>query len=64
MPSVLQHALCLTVYECKGLEFEDVVLYNFFTDASQSLREQWTLLNHIQVESTNKKGEDDNDEDT
>jgi ATP-dependent exoDNAse (exonuclease V) beta subunit len=31
--SVLQHALCLTVYECKGLEFEDVILYNFFNDA-------------------------------
>jgi hypothetical protein len=22
--------LCLTVYEAKGLEFDDVILYNFF----------------------------------
>lgn len=26
-------ALCLTVYESKGLEFDDVILYNFFTDS-------------------------------
>lgn len=26
-------ALVLTVYEAKGLEFDDVLLYNFFTDS-------------------------------
>lgn len=33
LPSVLQHALVLTVYEAKGLEFDDVILYNFFSDS-------------------------------
>lgn len=47
---MLQHALCLTVYECKGLEFEDVILYNFFNDAPQNVQEQWKLLNLLQVE--------------
>lgn len=32
LPSLLRHALCLTVYEAKGLEFDDVILYNFFTE--------------------------------
>lgn len=54
VPSVLQHALCLTVYECKGLEFEDVILYNFFTDAPKSVSEQWKLLSMLQVERVAK----------
>jgi len=33
LPGMLQHALCLTIYEAKGLEFDDVVLYNFFEDS-------------------------------
>ena len=41
--------LCLTVYEAKGLEFDDVFLFNFFSgdniDASQ-----WKLLNEIGIE--------------
>jgi hypothetical protein len=39
VPQVLQHALCLSVYECKGLEFEDVILYNFFTDAPEDIHD-------------------------
>ncbi|KAJ6813050.1 uncharacterized protein M6B38_145180 [Iris pallida] len=35
-------ALVLTVKECKGLEFEDVLLYNFF-EGSPS-RNQWRIL--------------------
>jgi hypothetical protein len=31
---MLQHALCLTILEAKGLEFDDVVLYNFFSDSA------------------------------
>jgi len=34
LPLFFQNALCLTVYEAKGLEFEDVILYNFFEDSS------------------------------
>ena len=37
--------LCLTVYECKGLEFDEVILFNFFQD-SKCLN-QWKLLNDI-----------------
>ena len=55
MPAVLQHALCLTVYECKGLEFEDVILYNFFNDAPESIQEQWKLINALTIEKRAEK---------
>lgn len=29
----LKSALILTIYQSKGLEFEDVILYNFFSDS-------------------------------
>jgi len=35
---VLKSALCLTVYEAKGLEFDDVILYNFFTDSEMPIK--------------------------
>lgn len=31
---MLKNALILTIYEAKGLEFNDVILYNFFNDAT------------------------------
>lgn len=34
LPDELQHGIVLTIYEAKGLEFDDVLLYNFF-QASQ-----------------------------
>ncbi|XP_021736173.1 uncharacterized protein LOC110717119 [Chenopodium quinoa] len=37
-----RQALVLTIFECKGLEFEDVLLYNFF--GSSPLREQWRII--------------------
>ncbi|XP_068413729.1 TPR and ankyrin repeat-containing protein 1 isoform X1 [Eschrichtius robustus] len=33
IPEELGLALVLTIYEAKGLEFDDVLLYNFFTDS-------------------------------
>ena len=33
LPSILQGAIVLTIFESKGLEFDDVLLYNFFTDS-------------------------------
>ncbi|XP_027077644.2 uncharacterized protein [Coffea arabica] len=36
------HALVLTIVECKGLEFQDVLLYNFF--GSSPLRNQWRVV--------------------
>ncbi|KAM3216603.1 putative protein isoform X1 [Capsicum annuum] len=35
-------ALVLTIVECKGLEFQDVLLYNFF--GSSPLRNQWRVV--------------------
>ncbi|KAF8031623.1 hypothetical protein BT93_D0747 [Corymbia citriodora subsp. variegata] len=35
-------ALVLTIVECKGLEFQDVLLYNFF--GTSPLKSQWRLI--------------------
>ena len=37
--------LCLTVYEAKGLEFDEVILFNFFQDSK--CQNQWKLLNDV-----------------
>ncbi|XP_062113026.1 uncharacterized protein LOC133824169 isoform X1 [Humulus lupulus] len=37
-----KQALLLTVLECKGLEFQDVLLYNFF--GSSPLNNQWRVI--------------------
>ena len=36
LPDVLKAGIILTVFEAKGLEFDDVLLYNFFTDSNVS----------------------------
>ena len=33
IPEELRLGLILTIYEAKGLEFDDVLLYNFFKDS-------------------------------
>lgn len=42
IPSFLKYALVLTIYECKGLEFNDVIVCNFFEESPAN----WSLL-HI-----------------
>lgn len=42
IPEELSLALVLTIYEAKGLEFDDVLLYNFFTDSE--VREMLSVL--------------------
>ncbi|MCL7030399.1 hypothetical protein MKW94_022295 [Papaver nudicaule] len=37
-----KQALVLTISECKGLEFQDVLLYNFF--GTSSLKSQWRVV--------------------
>ncbi|KAI4357246.1 hypothetical protein L6164_001207 [Bauhinia variegata] len=37
-----KHALVLTILECKGLEFQDVLLYNFF--GSSPLKNRWRVI--------------------
>ena len=48
IPKILQHALCLTIYEAKGLEFDDVILFNFFADSTMETN-KWSLLNHLLI---------------
>ncbi len=43
----------MTVYEAKGLEFNDVIIYNFF-DESETNSSQWRLLNDV-VYKTEKR---------
>ena len=41
LPDILRHCLVLTIFEAKGLEFDDVILYNFFADSPSN---QWGEL--------------------
>ena len=53
IPDIFKNMLCLSVFESKGLEFDDVILYNFFHlgDVSKS---QWKLLNDILYENVKR----------
>ena len=46
LPLVLRNAVCLSVFESKGLEFEEVIIYNFFADSSVPLK-MWDYLERI-----------------
>ena len=48
LPEILKHALCLTIYEAKGLEFDDVILYNFFS-GSIADNQIWSLLGSLEI---------------
>lgn len=37
LPKIFESAIVLTVFEAKGLEFDDVLLYNFFSDSLVSM---------------------------
>ncbi|NXC41260.1 TRNK1 protein, partial [Penelope pileata] len=49
IPEELSLALVLTVYEAKGLEFDDVLLYNFFTDSEAS--KEWKIISSYTPDS-------------
>jgi len=38
------------VYEVKGLEFDDVIIYNFFTDSEAE--DLWKILEEINIEES------------
>lgn len=40
----MRAALVLTVFECKGLEFDDVFLFNFFEDSPAAA--EWRVVTH------------------
>ncbi|CAH9122420.1 unnamed protein product [Cuscuta epithymum] len=42
-----KQALILTIVECKGLEFQDVLLYDFF--GSSPLRNQWRIVYEFMI---------------
>jgi DNA helicase IV len=46
--------LCLTVYEAKGLEFDDVIVFNFFHD-SLIKSSDWKLLNEASIQTWDEK---------
>lgn len=43
--------LCLIVYEAKGLKFDDVILYDFFTKSS--CQGKGRIIGDIEVETGN-----------
>lgn len=45
----MKSMLCLTVYESKGLEFDDVILFNFFA-MGEIKSNLWKLIFHIREE--------------
>ncbi|XP_029097639.1 TPR and ankyrin repeat-containing protein 1 isoform X3 [Monodon monoceros] len=55
IPEELGLALVLTVYEAKGLEFDDVLLYNFFTD-SEAYKE-WKIISSFTPSSSESREE-------
>ncbi|KAK3101278.1 hypothetical protein FSP39_002361 [Pinctada imbricata] len=42
IPEELQLGLILTIYEAKGLEFDDILLYNFFHDSQAN--KEWRVI--------------------
>ena len=46
LPAELQSALTLTIFEAKGLEFDDVFLFNFFADSPADER-TWRVLTSV-----------------
>ncbi|XP_068008818.1 TPR and ankyrin repeat-containing protein 1 [Melanerpes formicivorus] len=49
IPEELNLALVLTIYEAKGLEFDDVLLYNFFTDSEAN--KEWKIISSYTPDS-------------
>ncbi|XP_061422296.1 TPR and ankyrin repeat-containing protein 1 isoform X4 [Lethenteron reissneri] len=51
LPEELSLGLVLTIYEAKGLEFDDVLLYNFFSDSEAS--KEWRVVNSYEAPARN-----------
>lgn len=49
MPDALKQGLILTIYESKGLEFDDVLVYNFFKDSQVSESLEWSYNAPLQL---------------
>ena len=53
LPEFLKQALCLTVYEAKGLEFDDVILFNFFNGSP--VANQWRILKDLVISKESRR---------
>ncbi|OMJ66529.1 hypothetical protein SteCoe_36591 [Stentor coeruleus] len=62
IPSMMRHALCLTVFEAKGLEFDDVILYNFFAE-TEAETHMWAVLRSINKMNYDNPNKPENFED-
>lgn len=54
LPEFMKSMLCLTVYESKGLEFDDVILFNFFA-MGEIKQANWKFLQHLREEQNYRK---------
>lgn len=57
LPAILKGALCLTIYESKGLEFDDVILFEFFANCGVA-EDQWKILHDILYDERGNIAED------
>ena len=55
MPEELKQALVLTIYEAKGLEFDDVLIYNFFKDSQVGYLVMNYLSDQYSLHITNRE---------
>ena len=44
MPDELRQGLVMTIYEAKGLEFDDVLIYNFFKDSQVNDQKHYNII--------------------
>ncbi|XP_061175910.1 TPR and ankyrin repeat-containing protein 1-like [Saccostrea echinata] len=55
LPEELQHGIVLTIYEAKGLEFDDILLYNFFKDSQAG--KEWRVVSSFLEKLTSEENE-------
>ena len=53
LPKFLKNAICMTIKESKGLEFEDVLIYNYFDSYKNS--QAYFILKSLSIISRNMK---------
>jgi hypothetical protein len=58
LPEDLRAGLVMTVFEAKGLEFDDVILYNFFADSPAE--KEWICVNGYNDEEQEVDGDGSN----
>eukprot|EP01046_Picozoa_sp_COSAG06_P078089 COSAG06_NODE_25751_length_629_cov_1.105660_1_plen_190_part_00 len=54
LPDALQRAIKLTVFEAKGLEFDDVFLYDFFADSPADADEWRTIVWYLEQKNAGR----------